>query len=69
MKPVLLRHSGLTLLELLISSSIAMGLLMMILQLCVLSNRIALEQQQLSQLLQKSEAVRHLITHSVRDAL
>jgi hypothetical protein len=69
MKPVLLRHSGLTLLELLISSSIAMGLLMVILQLFVLSNRIALEQQDLSQLLQKSESVRHLLTHSVRDAM
>ena len=69
MKPVMLRHSGLSLLELLISSSIAVGLLMVILQLFVLSNRTALEQQQLSQLLQKSESVRHLITHSVRDAL
>lgn len=69
MKPVMLRHSGFSLLELLISSSIAVGLLMVILQLFVLSNRTALEQQQLSQLLQKSESVRHLITHSVRDAL
>lgn len=69
MKPGLLRHSGLTLLELLISSTIAMGLLIVILQLFVHSNRIVLEQQDLSQLLQKSESVRHLITHSVRDAM
>jgi|GEM_PF-3346304 len=69
MKPVMLRQSGLSLLELLISSSIAMSLLLVILQLFVLSNRTALEQQQLSQLLQKSESVRHLMTHSVRDAL
>jgi type II secretory pathway pseudopilin PulG len=69
MKPVMLRQSGFSLLELLISSSIAVGLLMVILLLFVLSNRTALEQQQLSQLLQKSESVRHMITHSVRDAL
>lgn len=69
MRTALLRHSGISLLELLISSAIASGFLLMILQLYNHSNQIALQQQQLSRQLQNTESVRHLLSHSVRDAL
>jgi hypothetical protein len=69
MKPVLMRHAGLTLLELLIGGSIGSGLMLVILQLFMHSNLIALEQQQLSRQLQNAESVRHLLSHSVRDAM
>lgn len=69
MKPVLIKNAGLTLLELLIGSSIASGLVLVILQLFVHSNLSALEQQQINRQLQNAESVRHLLSHSVRDAL
>lgn len=69
MKPVIIRHAGLTLLELLIGGSIGSGLMLVILQLFLHSNLIALEQQQLSRQLQNAESVRHLLSHGVRDAL
>jgi len=69
MKPVLSRHAGLTLLELLIGGSIGSGLMLVVLQLFMHSNLIALEQQQVSWQLQNAESVRHLLSHSVRDAL
>ncbi|TFH71451.1 hypothetical protein E3V39_13185 [Gammaproteobacteria bacterium LSUCC0112] len=62
-------QSGLSLLELLISSGIASGLLLLMLHMFNVSNAIALEHQRLSRQLANAASVRHLLSHSVRDAL
>ncbi|MDP2282893.1 MAG: hypothetical protein Q8L06_02045 [Pseudohongiella sp.] len=62
-------QQGLSLLELTLSSGIASALLLLILHLFSYSNSIGLEHQRLSRQLENAASVRHLLSHSVRDAL
>lgn len=69
MKKTVYPQSGLSLLELLISTGIASGLMLLMLHLFSSSNAVSLEHQRLSRQLESAELVRHLLSHGVRDAL